>query len=64
MDLDHTPLTPPKAPQVSNFVNPETLAPVIVAVSTVCLTLMLPIAALRFYVKAWVVRSIWWDDGK
>ena len=64
VDLTKIPLAPPRPPHVSNFDDPQTLAPVTVAVSAMALTLMLPIAFMRFYVKSWIVRSLWWDDGK
>lgn len=62
MDLDHVPLGPPTPPQVSNFVNPPTLAPTIIAISTICLAVMIPFAIIRMYSKAWIVKAFWWDD--
>lgn len=63
MDLDHIPLGAPTPPQVSNFVDPPTYTSTLVGVSTICLSLMIPFAALRLYSKAWIVRSFGWDDG-
>ena len=64
MDLDHIPLVAPTPPQVSNFEDPSGYQSTFVAVSTICLSLMIPFAALRMYSKAWIVRSFGWDDGK
>lgn len=64
MDLDHIPLEPPIPPQVSNFVDPPTLGTTIIAISTVCLTLMVPFAVLRVYSNVWIMKSWWWDDCK
>lgn len=64
LDPSHIPLVPPIPPQVSNFVDPPTLGTTIIAISILCLALMLPFAALRMYSKAWIVRSLGWDDGK
>ena len=64
MDLDHIPVVAPTHPQVSNFVDPPTLTTTLVVVSTLCLVLMLPFAALRLYCKAFILRSFGWDDGE
>jgi hypothetical protein len=64
MDPDHVPLSPPTPPQVSNFVNPATLAPTIIAISTICLAVMIPFVIIRIYSKARIVKALWWDDGQ
>ena len=64
MDPNHIPLVPPVPPQVSNFVNPPTLGPTIIAISVLCLVFMLPMAVMRMYSKIWIVRSFGWDDGE
>ena len=63
LDSDHIPLVTPTPPEVSNFANPSTLRPMLITVSTVCLSVMIPFAALRTYSKIRIVRSFGWDDG-
>ena len=63
MDLDPVPLEPPEPPQVSNVADPPTIAGTIVAISTICLTLMITLAVLRMYSKVWILRSFGWEDG-
>ena len=45
------------------FVVTPTMANIIVAISTICLILIIPLAALRMYSKIRIVRSFGWDDG-
>ena len=62
--LEDLPLLPPPQGQSSNFDNPETRGPAIVAVCSVFLSLMWPIFLLRLYSKLRIVRAPGWDDGK
>ena len=58
------PLGPPPPGQLSNFKDPETRGPAIVAVCYVSLALMWPIFLSRLYTKVFILRQFGWDDGK
>ena len=62
--LANFPLTPPPQGVVSNFTDPETRAPVIIAFIAICLALTWPVFLLRLYSKIFVVGKFSWDDGK
>ena len=64
MDLEHIALSPPPRFQNSNFVDPPTLSSILIAISTACLSLVVPFTAMRIYTKACIVRSVGWDDGE
>lgn len=46
----------------SNFINPSSVANAIIIVQAVFLTLMLGFVTLRIYTKAFLIRSLGWDD--
>ena len=62
--IDDYPLQPPPAGAKSNFVNPESRGPVIVAICYTFISLMWLILLSRLYSKAWVICKVGWDDGK
>ena len=62
--LDDYPLQPPPSGQTSNFIDPESRGPVIVAVCCAVVSLMWLILLLRLFSKAWIIRKVGWDDGK
>ena len=62
--LDNYPLQPPPPGEKSNFVNPESRGPVIVAICYTFISLMWLILLSRLYSKAWVICKVGWDDGK
>lgn len=62
-ELYEIPALPPPPGVVSNFVNPETRSPLVIAITVICLALMWPIFVLRIYTKIWLTRNFGWDDG-
>lgn len=62
--LEDIPLLPPPLGQVSNFINPETRAPIVYAISSLCLAIMWPIFLLRLYSKVWIAKAFGFDDGQ
>jgi len=57
---------PAMAPQpgvVSNFINPESRAYVVIVVNGVFTAFLLIFVFLRLYAKAFVSKSIGWEDG-
>ena len=61
--MENYPAAPPPPGVTPNFVDPETRAPAVIAVSAVCLGLMWPVLTTRLYSKAWILRTFGWDDG-
>ena len=61
--FDDYPLQPPPPGQLSNFIDPKSRGPVVVAVCCTFISLMWLILLSRLYSKAWVIRIIGWDDG-
>jgi hypothetical protein len=64
MDLANTPLFPPPPGVVSNFVNPENRGGILIAVSAVCLALLLIFVPLRLYTRIRITQSFGLDDGE
>ena len=62
--LDDYPLQPPPPGRSSNFIDPKSRGPVVVAVCYTSISLMWPILLSRLYSKARVIRRVGWDDGK
>ncbi len=62
--MAQTPASKPPPGVVPNFVDPPSGAPVLIAVGTVLLAIMLVFACIRFYVKAFVRRNVTADDCK
>lgn len=58
------PSTPPPPGVTSNFKNPESKGYESIIITTICLSLMTPVFALRLYSKFFVTRSLGWDDCK
>lgn len=58
------PSTPPPPGVTSNFTNPESKGYESIITTTICLSLVAPVFALRLYSKAFVTRSFGWDDCK
>ncbi|GJN70186.1 hypothetical protein PLICBS_004239 [Purpureocillium lilacinum] len=61
--MAQTPASKPPPGVVPNFVDPPSGAPVLIAVGTVLLAIMLVFACIRFYVKAFVRRNVTADDS-
>ena len=55
---------PPPAGVTPNFVDPPSQDAVIIAVHTVFLTLSTLFVSMRVLLRAYVLRSFGWDDGK
>ena len=47
---------------IANFDDPYTLAPLLYALGSVFVFIMLCFVAARFYAKVFIVRSYSWDD--
>ena len=62
--MAQTPASKPPPGVVPNFVAPPSGAPVLIAVGTVLLAIMVVFACIRFYVKALVRRNVTADDCK
>ena len=62
--IENIPLEFPPAGQSSNFENPNTRGPAVVAVCSVFIAIMWPFLLLRLYSKVWVIQGFGWDDGK
>ena len=62
--LKNVPFQPPPPGQVSNFNNPESRGPTAVAIMYTFISLMWSLFLMRLYNKVWILRSLWWDDGK
>ena len=62
--LSTIPALPPPPGEESNFTNGETLGNVVIIVNSVFLVLMLIAITIRLYTKAFIIRSLWWDDCK
>ena len=54
-------LVPPPG-VLSNFDNPKTLAPSLVAVNVTFIPLMVIAVALRMYSRGFIVHALGWDD--
>ena len=62
--LEDIPALPPPPGVVSNFVNPPTLGPTLIAINAVFLPLTMIAVTIRIYVKGHIIRAIGWDDCK
>jgi len=62
--IQNIPVLNPPPGTTSNFVNPKTVAPGLIAINAVFVPLMLISVAIRVYVKGFIVRAIGWDDCK
>lgn len=62
--LQNIPVINPPPGTTSNFVNPKTVAPGLIAINAVFVPLMLISVAIRVYVKGSILRAIGWDDCK
>ena len=58
------PLLDPPSGVKSNFKDPESWAYESIATTAVCFSLMLPFFVLRIYARAFITRSLGWDDCK
>ena len=61
--VDDYPLQPPPPGQSSNFIDPKSRGPAVVAVCCTFISLMWLFFLLRLYSKTWVIRKVGWDDG-
>lgn len=61
--LSDIPIEAPPPGIMPNFINPETRAPIVIAITAICLALIWPAFGLRVYSKAYVSKSFGWDDG-
>ena len=59
-----TPVEPPPPGQTSNFVNPPSLAPAVIATDVTFTTLAGIFALLRLGAILKYKKPFWWDDGK
>jgi hypothetical protein len=64
MDLANTPLFRSPPGVVSNFVSPENRGDILIAVSAVCLALLLVFVPLRLYTRIRITRTFGLDDGE
>ena len=55
---------PPPPGQTANFVNPPNHDAKMIALHTVCLTLITLFVVMRICVRAWVICQLGWDDGQ
>ena len=62
--LDLPPALEPPSGVKSNFVNPQSQAPMVVVACIVCQVLIIPISLLRFYTNIYVNRSLKAEDSK
>ena len=62
--LAQIPAMQPPAGVTSNFIDPPSHNTAIIALNTVFLALMLPVVSIRLYVKAHILHTMGWDDGK
>ena len=63
MDLfENTPAIPPPPGVVSNFIDPKTLQPSLIAVNATFLSLMLIAVVIRLYSRGVIVHAVGWDD--
>lgn len=56
------PALAPPAGVLSNFDNPKTLAPSLVAINVTFITLMLIAVTIRIYSRGFIVHALGWDD--
>lgn len=61
MDMNR-PLDRPPPGVTPNYVDPESLAPVLVACITTCLVLMIIFVGMRLYTKLFISRAFGRDD--
>lgn len=59
-----TPTQPPPPGVTSNFANPKSIGYEAYIVTSIALTLMIPVVILRIYARAFVIRKVGWDDCK
>ena len=58
------PALAPPAGVLSNFNNPVSLAPSLVAVNAIFLSLMVIAVTIRIYSRRFIVHALGWDDCK
>lgn len=58
----NTPVAAPPPGVIPNYVNPESRGWETILTVTICLTFMFPFFLLRIYSRAFVTRSLGWDD--
>jgi len=64
LDLAHTPAGVPPPGVIPNFAHPKSQGYILIIVTAICYSLMLPIVILRVYCRNWINRSFGLDDGK
>ena len=60
----NTPMAAPPPGVIPNFVNPDSRGGETIVTVTICLALMVPFFVMRIYSRAFVTRSLGWDDCK
>ena len=58
------PVMPPPSGQVSNLVDPPSIASGLYITTGICLSLIVLFAALRLYAKFRILKKKTWDDGQ
>lgn len=64
MDYSRVPIVDPPAGVSSNFIDPQSRAPIFVALGGSFLALMLIVVFMRLWVKLVVLRASSWEDGE
>jgi hypothetical protein len=62
LDIHNTPALAPPDGVEPNFVDPPTAEPYMIAAAAFCLTLAFAGISIRFYTKAWILKSLTHDD--
>ena len=57
-------ILPPPPGQTANFIDPPDQHVEIIALHSVCLTLITLFVGMRVYLRAFVLRAFGWDDGQ
>ena len=60
--LEGIPALSPPPGVISNFINPPTVAPSLIAINGVFLPLTIIAVTIRIYVKGRIIRALGWDD--
>jgi hypothetical protein len=64
LPLDQQPAMPPPPGFKTNFVDPPSQQPAIIAMSAVFISLMLLAVSVRAYTRTLILKSWGWDDSK
>lgn len=64
LPFDQQPAMPPPPGLETNFVDPPSRQPAIIAMSAVFVSLMLLVVSVRTYTRTRILKSWGWDDSK